>query len=152
MFNWKKMYILVCALFALLSTSYALYDSIELGNNTTLTEVVTSARSDLTLYYQFDRLNYFTVDTEEGEFTEIYINSLAHTNVVGEPKLPMSRRFIEVPLGAEVTIQAINYRLNEYELSDYGIKFPIIPQQYSVAKCPDAEIPPFEFDSRIYSR
>src|SRR5690554_7319140 len=150
--KFKRLLAIFMALILSASYDYCMINDIELDNDQSKLEVLLSHGSGLSLFYQFDRLNYFTVDTEEGEFTEIYINSLAHTNVVGEPKLPMSRRFIEVPLGAEVTIQAINYRLNEYELSDYGIKFPIIPQQYSVAKCPDAEIPPFEFDSRIYSR
>src|SRR5690554_59833 len=150
--KFKRLLAIFMALILSASYGYCMINDIELDNDQSKLEVLLSHGSGLSLFYQFDRLNYFTVDTEEGEFTEIYINSLAHTNVVGEPKLPMSRRFIEVPLGAEVSTIVLNYRFDDHSLVNYGIEYPIMPGQHPIPKSSDAEMPPFEYDLKAYSR
>ncbi|MBW6516188.1 MAG: T9SS type A sorting domain-containing protein [Candidatus Cloacimonetes bacterium] len=152
MFIRSKPVFLTILLFVFISCNYAVFQAIEFENRESITEVLSSDQSGVSLYYQFDRLNFFTVATDQGNFTEIFINELAHTNVIGEPKLPMSRRFIAVPLGAEVLVRTVNYQVSEYQLSDYGIEYPIIPVQHPVPKCPDAEPIPFEYNSETYSR
>ncbi|MBW6516189.1 MAG: Gingipain R [Candidatus Cloacimonetes bacterium] len=152
MLNNKKVLFLLLLLLVFISFNYAVFQSIEFENRETRTVVTSSDLYGLSLFYQFDRLNHFTVSTEQGEFTEILIDSMGQTNDIGEPKLPISRRFIAVPLGAEVAIRALNYEVAEFVLADFGISYPIMPAQHSVPKCPDIEPPPFEFNEQAYNR
>ena len=152
MFIMKKGLILTILLMVIASLSYAVFQTIEFDNRENRMELLSSSFDGATIYYQFDRLHHFTVETELGLFTEIFINDLAHTNKVGEPKLPMSIRFIAVPLGAEVVANAVNFQITDYAMADFGIEYPVMPAQHPVPKCPDLEPIPFEYLPDAYNR
>jgi hypothetical protein len=139
-------------IFVIFSLSHAVFTGIELDNEGSKIEISSGDRYGLSVMYRFDRLHSFTVTTEEGNFSEIFIEDLAHTNIIGEPKLPMSRRLIAVPLEADVSLKPVDYKVTDYHLFDHGLEYPIIPRQHPVAKCPDAEIPPFAYNRQVYQR
>lgn len=151
MFSFRQLMMLMVVFILSISTVQAVIQSIELNSDETAIEVSSVNRSGLIIEYRFDNLYHFTVTTERGDFTEIYLNGSAHTNIIGEPKLPMSRRFISVPLEAEVVFNVVDYTVSEYRLSEHGIVYPIIPGQHPVPKCPDTDPPPFEYSAKAYA-
>jgi uncharacterized repeat protein (TIGR01451 family) len=78
-------------------------------------------------------LQYFDVKTGKGEFTRLQAQSYAGSDTYGSPELPVLRKLIEIPQGAEPVVKVIGYTVNEYNLSDYGIR-PLFPAQPPVSK------------------
>lgn len=78
--------------------------------------------------------NHFDVNTKEGVFTEISANAYSFTWEEGSPKLPVMRRLIEIPVGAQPEVSVVSYDVAEYKLSDWGITNQIVPTQPAVAK------------------
>ncbi len=74
------------------------------------------------------------VITKAGVFSELTIEGFGSSNKVGEPKLPVLKQLIEVPLEAEFNIELVNFTVKEYTLKELGINFPIIPAQRSISK------------------
>lgn len=146
----KKIQMMTFFVMIIAMSFQTIFAGINLGRSESLLEVNNSDRNGLSLYYQFDAVESLTIETDEGTFTEIFINGLAHTNIVGEPKLPMSRRLIAVPSGADVEVFVKNFHSNKYLLSGYDINHPIIPAQHPVPKCPDANPEPFEYNLELY--
>jgi hypothetical protein len=71
--------------------------------------------------------------------------------VLGNPKLPMLKKLIEVPVGANPKVKIVSYNVTEYNLSDFGILNPIIPSQPSVSKDIHAKKPEFKYNESVYS-
>jgi len=88
--------------------------------------------------------------TENGDFSDISIAGYTYTNQIGAPRLPMLRKIISAPLGAEVKAYASSYDLTDFNLADFGMT-KIYPAQESVEKCQDAVVK-FAFDSAAYSQ
>jgi hypothetical protein len=82
----------------------------------------------------FAGFNHFDVNTKEGVFTEISATGYTFTWEEGSPKLPVMRRLIEIPVGAQPEVSIVSYDVTEYTLSDLGITHPIFPTQPAVAK------------------
>jgi len=106
----------------------------------------------LGLNFSYNGLNAFEVETERGHFNEILIPGAYTTGELGMPKLPASKKLIEIPFGAEVSIKVTYFTVSEYQLSDYGIAQPIMPVQPSMRKDQDASEVPFEFNQEIYQK
>ena len=86
----------------------------------------------------YDELNFtnslsgaksIEVRTKKGMFNELLIPGYGGTNIIGEPKLPVMRKLIEIPLEADVEVKVVNYEVEEYNLADFGITHPLIPAQ-----------------------
>jgi len=71
---------------------------------------------------------------------------------LGTPKLPASKKLIEIPFGAEVTVKVKNYTVTDYTLADYGITQLIIPVQPSLRKDQNASDVAFEFNQELYQK
>ena len=99
-------------------------------------------------------LNHITVNdiiTAEGTFSDILVEGFSSRLDLGQPKLPVSRSLIEMPLGADIEIKLISTTYTEYSLAELGILNPIMPVQPPVAKS-DKSLPPFAFDKKTYKR
>lgn len=105
------------------------------------------------LTFTYSGLGTFIVETDSDmSFNEIAIPGTYSIGEIGTPKLPASKKLMEVPFGAEIEVKVKNYTTTEYQLSDYGINFPIIPVQPSLRKDQDVSDVPFEFDKNIYEK
>ena len=82
----------------------------------------------------FAGFDHFEVNTPQGLFTEVSAADYTFTWEEGSPKLPVMRRLIEIPVGAEPVVTVVSYDVKEYSLSDLGIQHPIMPTQPGVAK------------------
>ncbi|MBW6490644.1 MAG: T9SS type A sorting domain-containing protein [Lentimicrobium sp.] len=82
----------------------------------------------------FAEFSHFDVNTKNGLFTEISATGYTFTWEEGLPKLPVMRRLIEIPVGAEPEVSVISYDVMEYNLSDLGIQNQLMPTQPGVTK------------------
>ena len=88
---------------------------------------------------------------QEGGFDELSLQGGLFDGEVGEPKLPVTQRLIEIPFGAEATAVVTNYSLQEYDLADYGIG-KIMPMQPPVSKNDVPEAMPLVINEDAYGR
>ncbi len=149
----KGMLLATLILFVALITSQqsmAQNYAIDLGKTATEVNVAADNMQKLELSYSFSGVNTFAVETKKGQFNEIAIPGLFSTGTLGSPKLPASKKLIEIPFGAEVSVSVKNYSVTEYKLADYGIKQALMPVQPSVRKDQDADDLKFEFDEKAY--
>lgn len=102
------------------------------------------------------KLNYASmetrlVNTERGSFAELLLEGGFTDGAVGEPKLPVTQRLIEVPFGAEVEVKVLNYSTQEIDLAEYGIS-RIVPAQAPISKADMPEDAPFIVNEESYQQ
>ncbi len=95
-------------------------------------------QQNLTSHYLFPR-HYLPSNTgmckpNSGLFDEIFVRGYGYSNKVGDPKLPVFHKIIEIPLNAGLSIEIIQQKYKEYDLSAFGINNRIIPLQAPVSK------------------
>ncbi len=85
-----------------------------------------------------------------GKFVDLYFGK-GYTNAqIGEPKLPVFKRLIQIPNNAQVSVKINGFTQSEMALSDFGIENPIYPNQPSVRKDKDSNTLPFFFKELAY--
>ncbi|MDD5570917.1 MAG: C25 family cysteine peptidase [Bacteroidales bacterium] len=92
------------------------------------------------------------VKTKAGNFSEIFIEGYGSSNIIGEPKLPVLKKIIEIPLCDEFNIEIIDYSIKEYNLKYLGITNPIMPAQPPASKGDDISKRKFEFKKEVYNK
>nr|MBC8487282.1 hypothetical protein [Bacteroidota bacterium] len=106
------------------------------GKETKLT-ITENNYSSLRLTNSVASLSYFSVKTISGIFSQITVDGYGYSLEIGDPKLPVLKKVIEVPIGSHFEIKIIKENYLEYDLSDFGINNKIIPAQPSVSKSTD---------------
>jgi len=124
--------------------------AIDFGKAKTGVTIKEDSFDHLNITLQFEGITSFHVSTVKGDFNEIGIPGLYSIGRLGTPKLPAVKKLIEIPHGAEFSVEIKNYSVKEYKLSDYDIIYPIMPVQPSIRKDQNSEDIPFEFDENIY--
>ncbi len=79
-------------------------------------------------------LQHFDTKTPGGEFTKLQAATYDGSNTYGNPQLPVLRKLIEIPLGAQPSVKVISYTVTEYSLAELGINLPLFPAQPPVSK------------------
>ena len=74
-------------------------------------------------------------ETERGALTRIEIPGLGRIGDTGEPMLPVLRRFVEIPEGAEVTFDVMVLEQTTINLADLGLPRLLYPVQLPRPKC-----------------
>jgi len=95
-------------------------------------------------------LQAFEVKTEQGIFNEIILPEGYSLGELGSPKLPAIKKLIEIPFGAEATVNVKGYTVSDYKLSDFGITNKIMPNQPSIRKDQQPEDIKFEYNPSSY--
>ena len=96
-------------------------------------------------------LQFRDVQTREGTFTELFVPGYGFANVIGDPKLPVYRKLIEIPEGASFQVTVTNEQYREYDMVPNGMNFPVIPAQASVSKnVTDPDQLPFVVNAATY--
>ena len=83
-------------------------------------------------------------------FSELIIPSYGSTNVVGNPKLPVLKNLIEIPVGANVKVNVKNSAYVDIKISSLGLTYPIIPAQASLSKSDDPTKAEFKYNKATY--
>jgi hypothetical protein len=74
------------------------------------------------------------LQTKGGVFNQLSIPEYGITNVIGEPELPVIRKMVQIPYGAEVSVEVMSSEVSERSLEELGIKNRIIPVQPPIPK------------------
>ena len=97
------------------------------------------------------RLDFRDVVTKQGAFTELFSEDLGFSGIVGDPKLPVYHKLIQVPLGAAYDISISYSHFRDYKLKDLGIASAIIPAQAPLSKhITDPAQAPFAMNPAAY--
>jgi hypothetical protein len=104
----------------------------------------------ITVHYAVSDLNLTGVSTARGQYTLLTAEGLSFTREIGSPQLPVSRKIIAVPVGADVVPQLIGGHVAEFRLADYGVSSPIIPAQPSLSKSQRPQDVPFVMNDAAY--
>lgn len=102
--------------------------------------------------YNVGELKIREIQTKEGLFDELSIEGWGHTNAVGEPKLPMRREIIAVPVGATVRLSINSRSTQELDAASNQLLHRVMPAQAPVSKSADPESIPFVVNEESYSR
>ncbi len=125
---------------------------IELDASKSKTQVVKNDFQSLQINYTFDALHTLEVKTRQGTFHELILPQGYPVGKPGDPKLPAAKDLIEIPFGAEVEVVVKSYTTKEYDLADYDVKNPIMPNQPSLRKDQNVEDVPFQFNHDAYTK
>jgi hypothetical protein len=83
-------------------------------------------------------------------YTRLFGDALGAGAIVGLPDLPVLRRQVEIPYGAEYSLELRRANVTETSLQALDLTAPIAPLQPSDCKCDDQPAP-FTFDEGAYS-
>jgi len=125
--------------------------TISLQPTETSVQLLRSSDNGLSVRYSIDEILYQEVNTPSGVYTDINLKYYANTNITGEPRLPLMRQVIQVPLGAEVIPTIVAKEQMILSMSRNGINYPIFPRQESVSKSADPSTLPFVVKSEAYN-
>ena len=93
------------------------------------------------------------VGTKEGVFNQLAIPECGITSVIGQPRLPVISKMVQIPYGAEVDVEVISSEFGESSLEEWGIADRIIPVQPPLPKVEGAwEEAQFVIDQDYYKR
>jgi len=92
-----------------------------------------------------------TIEVQNGDqtFTRLLMPSYSRTDVVGSPELPVRREFLEVPVGSSVRVVVTRSEYQDYNMSELGIIYPVMPAQAPASK--GVEVHPFVYNVDAYN-
>lgn len=141
---------LLLLVFFLFSGS-AFAGEIRLNNGNTEIRITANSYVTLSLSASLSSIQYRNVVTRLGAFSELFVREYGYSNGIGDPKLPVFHKLIEVPLQAGFSILVTNEKYREYDLSSFGITDPIIPAQAPLSKnITDPDQVPFVINAASY--
>ncbi len=88
------------------------------------------------------------VETEAGPFTRVAVPGFGRDGEVGAPELPVLRRFVEIPVGASVAVEAVRLDPVEVDLAGRGFAPRLHPAQLPVPKCDCEEAREWRFSHK----
>ncbi|MCD4697179.1 MAG: hypothetical protein K8S16_13160, partial [Bacteroidales bacterium] len=130
--NFKLFFLFVALTFAGIQT-FADDISLVKGKETKLT-ITENNYSNLRLTSSLSGLNYFNVKSPEGTFSQIAVAGYGYSMDIGNPRLPVLKKLIELPIDSEFEIKITKQEFQEFDLNELGVNFKIFPAQPSVFK------------------
>lgn len=103
-------------------------------NGTTNFALKENTYSVIRLTNSVAEMDFMSVKTKAGNFTLFTIPEYGYTVAEGEPKLPVMKKLIELPLNATAEISILNQEFIELNLNDLGINELVMPAQPSLSK------------------
>jgi hypothetical protein len=93
------------------------------------------------------------VETKEGVFNQLTIPDCGIMTVIGEPRLPVISKMVQIPYGAEVEVEVVSAEFKESSLEEWGIGNRIVPVQPSIPKVEGAwKDAQFVIDQDLYQK
>jgi len=89
--------------------------------------------------------------TPGGEFAKITLPGAGVSTELGRPNLPMIRKFVEVPYGAQVSLEVTALERRSYSLAELGLPARIVPVLPPVSKVAGAK-QEFVLDQAFYQK
>lgn len=124
---------------------------IQVTSGKTELRITTNNYQQMTFTSDVSSLLYRDIQTKLGIFTELYVAGYGYSSTVGDPKLPVARKLIEIPMNSIPEVTVTHSAYTDYTLAELGITFPVIPHQESVSKAiTDPEEIPFVINTDSY--
>lgn len=111
-------------------------------------QVVSVSDLSLKMICKTGQVKMDVIGLTEGDYAQLSVAASSHSTTIGHPDLPVTRKLIEIPFGADPVITIKGYEVKEYKLADYGISFPVMPVQPPQPKCGDS--PDFVCNTNLY--
>ena len=134
----------------LLVANSAMAQTIMMNRNVSDLRIVENTREGLVLDYNISQITFSEINTAKGTFIKMDIPGFTGSQDVGAPELAYHGRLIAVPINANLRINIIDTKVNEYALADYGINFPIYPSQPHYKKSQDMSLVEFVVNEKKY--
>jgi hypothetical protein len=91
------------------------------------------------------------VDLNGQRYIRMWGEGFGHGAEIGAPDLPVLRRSVEIPFGAQVELEIVQTQAGEYDLDALGLRYPVLPLQPPVSKCASGqEVPPIVRNNGLY--
>ena len=129
---------------------FASAQKVQLNDDGTNLKITENTYTLLGLKNTVSEITAFEVKSSKGDFSQIRIDGYGYSNNIGEPKLPVIKKLIEVPLRGDYNIDITYQGFTDYTLADFGLDAPIFPAQPSLSKSEDPDEVPFEIDLESY--
>jgi subtilisin-like proprotein convertase family protein len=92
------------------------------------------------------------VTAQKSAYTGLDIPGCGQTSIVGQARLPILRRAVEIPQGAEATVEMIEHESSLFDLSKMGLPREVYPVQPPIEKMPGArEAAEFQVSKAFYA-
>ena len=138
--------------FLTLVTSFSFtQQSIYLGRAQNSINMVDDQIQSVRLHVDYEQLQSLRMELPTGIFYELSLEGGLYDGNVGDPKLPVTQRLMEIPFGAEVEVEVLDCHVAEYDLKDYGLG-TLMPMQAPVSKNDLPEEAPFVMNHNAYAR
>ena len=95
-------------------------------------------------------INLNSTKTAKGDFCELQIDGAYIAGDEGEPQLPALRKLVQIPHGAEFSVNITRADTMFYSLADYNVNAKIAPRQSSQSKSGGEQR--FKYKKRSYRR
>ncbi|MDR2085444.1 MAG: C25 family cysteine peptidase [Bacteroidales bacterium] len=129
--------------------SYSQEYNLNLNSNPNEIQCRNNSIEGFNAYFNYNAINFTTIETEYGLFTDLYLENTYPNGEIGAPALPASRKLIAIPENANIKIKIKDYTVKEYSLNDYNLSV-LFPMQESVAKNSGPEDIIFNYDEKAY--
>jgi len=144
--------LLITALVLLIILPFSGYaQKIKLSDGNNAFSITQTDDQSLNFQNQLSSFGTNEINTKSGLFTQLALQGYNYSTEEGAPMLPVLKRLIEVPYGAEFEIVFNNINAKTVLLNDFDISTPVMPAQPSVSKSDNVEDLPFIIDDDIYS-
>ncbi len=124
-------------------------NTIQLGRSGNTLNLIEDKAETLQMRLDYASMEIKTINNERGQYAELLLEGGYTDGIVGEPKLPVTQRLIEIPFGAGVEVNVLNYSVQKIDLADYGIE-RIVPSQAPISKADMPEDAPFVVNEATY--
>jgi len=150
----KRFNSVVLFLILLASGIYANVQTIVLQNESSNTLTVSNKSwQGFSLNINISEVVANITQTPWGNFTQLALPNFSGRNLeIGKANLPSINQLIDVPYGADVSVEVIAAESDEILLSTYGLTYPVLPYQGPIEKSEDAvKNHVFQMDNNYYS-
>ncbi len=144
-------WLILVILYVFIPSSGLKSQNIALNTGKNSLKITANDYSKLSLSSTLSNFNFININTSAGVFSELIIKSYGYSYNIGSPKLPVLRKLIEIPVGANITVNIINQHYIDYSLAQLGIQYPIIPSQQHVSKDTIKKTAEFIVNKSVYS-
>jgi uncharacterized cupredoxin-like copper-binding protein len=129
----KRFYLCFTLLFlasALLSPAMIFgQTNLSAGDGSTVLQLLQTDDSGIRLINRIETIAIEEIVSADREFTKLSIPGYVNNLQFGAPELPVFRRLVEIPEGAEVKVSVVGFEHIEYDLAEYGYTQPLYPSQ-----------------------
>ncbi len=140
-------------LFVILFSVKVFAGEIRINNGKTEVNYTENNYQKLTFTQTLSAIQFREIQTRLGSFTEFNVQGFGYSNRVGDPKLPVYHKLIEVPLNCTFEITYSYLTEKEFDLAAEGISTQLIPAQAPLSKnITDPDQVPFVYNTAAYQK